>query len=332
MILCSTSFFLTYTMIKMSRAATNMISFQRSILRFTKLSLLLFFFLLLCFPQITIKGGKEGLLLWYSTIVPVLLPFVILSNTLISIQGIHYFSYLFYPLYKIFPTLLPCLSSLFTIGLFCGYPMGAKMIDDFIATGQMTKRQGYFFLCICNHASPMFLIGYVKTAILKNTISLPLLLLSIYSPVLIFLLLGILINPSLFFTCKPITSSPKAPFQNEMDIMTNSFSVILKVGGYIILFSILSQFLSQLPFQHTLLKSFLIGISEVTTGIRYIGALTIPAKEKTAFIGALSTFGGISSIAQTKSVFVHSKLSIFPYIVAKTIFALFTALFLYLLT
>lgn len=308
------------------------LSITRQILRLKKLGFLAFFFLILYFPQYAIKGGKEGLLLWYDAIIPTLLPFIILSNTLIAIQGMEYFTYLFYPLYKIFPKLLDCLAPLFTIGFFCGYPMGAKMIDDFIATKQMTRTQGYFFLCICNHASPMFLIGYVATAVLKNTISIPLLLFCIYAPVFLFLLLGFLLKPSFFWKANTHCSKIKKPFHNEMDVMADSFTVILKVGGYIMMFSILSQLLFLLPLHNQWFKSFLIGISEITTGIRHIYNLNIPLKEKTAFISGLATFGGISSIAQSKSVLIHSKLSIIPYIIAKTIFSISTIFLIVLLS
>lgn len=308
------------------------ISITRQLLRFKKLAFLAFFFLILYFPQYAIKGGKEGLLLWYDAIIPTLLPFIILSNTLIAIQGMEYFTYLFYPIYKIFPKLLDCLAPLFTIGFFCGYPMGAKMIDDFIATKQMTRKQGYFFLCICNHASPMFLIGYVGTAVLKNTISIPLLLFCIYAPVFIFLLLGFLLRPTLFWQSNSSFPKIKQPFHDEMDIMADSFTVILKVGGYIMMFSILSQLLFLLPLHNQLIKSFFIGISEITTGIRHVYSLNLPIKEKTAFICALATFGGISSIAQTKSVLIHTKLSIIPYMIAKTIFSFSTATLILLLS
>ena len=61
-----------------------------------KLAVIFIFFSILCFPEISIKGSKDGLLLWYDTVVPTLLPFIILSNTLISVDAISYFTYLFY--------------------------------------------------------------------------------------------------------------------------------------------------------------------------------------------------------------------------------------------
>ena len=283
-----------------------------------KLAMIGIFFAILCFPELSITGSKDGLLLWYDTVVPTLLPFIILSNTLVSVDAIGYFTYLFYPIYKIIPRLLDSFASLFVIGFFCGYPMGAKMIDDYVTHGKMSRSQGTFLLCICNNASPMFLTGYVGIAVLKRSISIPILLFCIYFPVFTFLVIGAILRPSLILTPKyQMAPYVEKPFSDEMDVMADSFSVILKIGGYIMLFSILARFLLTLPVADYPLKAFLLGISEVTTGVRYLSLLPLPLIKKTALIGAAVSFGGLSSVAQTKSVLSRSKLSIVPYIIVK---------------
>ena len=287
-----------------------------------KLSIIGVFFLILCFPELSIKGSKDGLLLWYNTIIPTLLPFIILSNTMILIDAIEYFTFFFYPIYKLVPRLLDCFASLFFIGFFCGYPMGAKMIDDFIAQQKLTQSQGLFLLCICNHASPMFLIGYVGIAVLKHSLPISVLLTCIYLPILLLFFIGVFLRPSLILTPvyqrKPLLQNY---IHNEMDIMANSFATILKIGGYIMLFSILARFLITLPIPEYPLKALLLGTSEVTTGIQYLNVLKIPTTKKTALIGAAAAFGGLSSVAQTKSVLTQSKLPIFPYIIIKILLA-----------
>ena len=285
---------------------------------YKKIIVISIFFLILFFPEISIKGSKDGLLLWYNTIIPTLLPFIILSNTMILVDAIEYFTFLFYPIYKIIPRLLDCFASLIFIGLFCGYPMGAKMIDDFIAQRKLSRSQGLFLLCICNNASPMFLIGYVGVAILKHSISIPVLLACIYLPVLLFFFLGVFFRPSLILMPKYSSSSfVHKNVHDEMDVMADSFAVILKIGGYIMLFSIFVRFLLILPIPDYPLKAFLLGMSEITTGIQYINILHIDEIKKTALIGAAAAFGGLSSVAQTKSVLSQSKLSILPYVIVK---------------
>lgn len=287
-----------------------------------KIVIIFIFFLILCFPELSIKGSKDGLLLWYNTIIPTLLPFIILSNTMILVDAIEYFTFLFYPFYKLIPRLLDCFASLFFIGFFCGYPMGAKMIDDFISQGKLTRSQGLFLLCVCNNASPMFLIGYVGVAIFKHSIPIPVLLTCIYLPVFIFFFIGVFLRPSLILTPNyTLHSFIHKNVHDEMDVMAASFAVILKIGGYIMLFSIFVRFLLVLPIPDYPLKALLLGMSEVTTGIQYLSILNIPGIKKTALIGAAAAFGGLSSVAQTKSVLSQSKLSILPYVIVKLLLA-----------
>ena len=53
---------------------------------------------LLFFPQTSIDGAKNGLLLWSATITPTLLPFLLLSGFMQYYQTFHFLSRLFFPL------------------------------------------------------------------------------------------------------------------------------------------------------------------------------------------------------------------------------------------
>ena len=48
------------------------------------------FFLLLTFPKLSIEGARDGLLLWFQTIVPTQFPFLICSGLVTSMGGISY--------------------------------------------------------------------------------------------------------------------------------------------------------------------------------------------------------------------------------------------------
>ncbi len=51
----------------------------------TILCVLLFFTAMLIFPKETFQGASSGVLLWFHTVLPTLLPFLIISNLLIHI-------------------------------------------------------------------------------------------------------------------------------------------------------------------------------------------------------------------------------------------------------
>lgn len=287
---------------------------------------LIFLLLLIIFPEISIKGAKDGLMLWYSTVIPTLLPFIIISNIITKSGAIKYFSYLFYPLYHIFPRLLRCLSYVLVIGFFCGYPMGGKVINDLITDGSLTTEQGQFLLTICNNASPMFIIGYVVIASLQGTVPAMLFLGFIYVPILIYTACYIILHPHLLID-RSFDSKMELLHQQNIstdDSILNAFTIIMKIGAYIMLFSIFSQLLLSLNISYEPFKIITIGFCEVTTGIKYLSGLELMIPQKIALIAAAVSFGGLSSAAQTKSVLTESGLSIIQYVISKAVISIMT--------
>ena len=72
-----------------------------------------------------------GLELWYEKMVPVLLPFMILSGTLIRMGLVNSLIRPVYPLFeKIFRLSRPGIYVIL-MGFLCGFPMGARTIADF---------------------------------------------------------------------------------------------------------------------------------------------------------------------------------------------------------
>ena len=117
---------------------------------------------LLFFPQTSIDGAKNGLLLWSATITPTLLPFLLLSGFMQYYQTFHFLSRLFFPLKKLFPDINDDFFYTCILGFFCGCPLGAKIINDLILSGSYTKQEGQALLYVCNQISPMFTIGYIN--------------------------------------------------------------------------------------------------------------------------------------------------------------------------
>ena len=129
-------------------------SFIQFLLIFSVLSLLFF-------PQTSVQGAKNGLILWSATITPTLLPFLLLTGFMQYYQTFHLISRLFYPLKKLFPGINEDFFYTCILGFFCGCPLGAKIIDDFISCGSFTKSEGEKLLYTCNQISPMFSAGYI---------------------------------------------------------------------------------------------------------------------------------------------------------------------------
>ena len=121
------------------------------------------------------------------------------------------------------------------------------------------------------------------------------------------------------------------------DHLISCLETMEKIGLYIMLFSILSLYLFRFPLPGPILfKSALMGLLEITTGIRTIceNASGLPGL---LLITASVSFGGISGIFQTRSVLSTSSdrknagLSIRHYIFWKALHSLLSCAFLFVL-
>lgn len=289
-----------------------------------------FLFIMLMFPTATFTGASNGLLLWFQTILPTLLPFVILSNLLIQTNAVYYIAKCLSPIFKPFFCVSEYGCYAILIGFLCGYPMGAKVISDLISAQYISQKEGKYLLSFCNNTSPMFIISYVLTQTIKNEkLLIPSLLILLASPILCSFLFRkyYKMQPEKFHNT---TLQPRQlcfHFQIIDDAIMNGFDTLTRIGGYIILFSILISLCRNLP------CSWFISILEISNGILLLKNAPLTDSIKYIAILSLTSFGGLCAAAQTYSMINEVKLPIAPYITQKLITATVTSLFalLYLL-
>ena len=105
----------------------------------------------------------------------------------------------------------------------------------------------------------------------------------------------------------------------------NAFESITKVGGYMMMFSVLIQLLASALPDNT--ASLLLYSSlEISTGIRRLASSALYTSHKIILCAALTSFGGWCCIAQTYSMISGNHLPILPYIAEKLATALVTSL------
>lgn len=296
------------------------------------LILCLLFFLLLLFPEAVQAGAKEGLYLWYGTMIPILFPFILVSNLLLAADSIRYFTYPVLPLLKWFPNLNPCYFYALIFGWFCGYPMGGKTVADLLRSGKITVREANFLLPAANQASPMFLMGYLGIHIFKNAYPFRQILFFVYFPVILYFLLGLLFL-SLFPDQKNIShctsSSSLSPLSSSYPEEKNStslsmehtilssFHIIVNIGVYMMIFTIFMR-LCLLLLPDKGFVSILTGFLEMSTGIAWLGSLSfLSPLIKSCLILSAASFGGLCTCAQTRSVTEGTGLSLPCYIIGK---------------
>lgn len=124
-------------------------------------------FYLLVFPKDAFLASKNGLLLWFHTVLPSLLPFLILSDFLIHTGKIPAFLSRFTGFFRVCFGLTSYGAYAFSLGLFCGYPMGAKLTADLLREQKITLAEANYLLTFSNNASPMFITSYILLNTLK---------------------------------------------------------------------------------------------------------------------------------------------------------------------
>lgn len=273
------------------------------------LCLLVLLLLTLCHAPLVIHGAHIGLELWYESVLPSILPFMIMTSLLLQ--------------------QLPNRNICF-LGLLCGLPIGANLIRQQLLRRQLSLKHANILLCICNLTSPMFISGYILHQTLKLQVSPLRFFLVIYTPILLYAIFSYLwqrIHPAfchakqVSYSSLPVSSFSASSALTEsapLDvIIRQSLESILKIGIYIMLFCILTHFiLTILPSNLPSLR-YLTACLEITNGIHLIASASISIQQKTALIAGLTSFGGICSIFQTQSVISGSGLSILHYTIVK---------------
>ena len=156
-----------------------------SIQRFlSTLSVLLLFLSMLIFPQGVFQGASSGILLWFNTVLPTLLPFIILSNLLLRTPAIDWIANFTAPFMCRFFHVSSYGAFAILTGFLCGYPMGSKVTADLLKHNYISKNEGQYLLSFCNNTSPMFIISYIVWQNLQNSaLTLPVLFILMLSPI-----------------------------------------------------------------------------------------------------------------------------------------------------
>lgn len=288
----------------------------------------LFAFMLIS-PKAVFNGASQGLLLWFQVVLPTLFPFIIITNLLLYTDSIHYISKACGgALCRIFQV---SNNGSFAViaGFLCGYPMGAKVTSDLITASYITEDEGRYLLSFCNNTSPVFILNFIvwKT-VGREEFLLPSLLILLGVPMILsfpfrrFYLHGQKRFPDLK---KPGIKTGDWNFKLLDTCIMDGFETITKVGGYIILFSVVLTLIESAPWQLPAVR-ILLPTLEVTNGIVLLGNSSLPFSIQYPAILALTSFGGFCAAAQTQCMIQKTALSLKPYVIEKLVTAVVTSL------
>lgn len=305
--------------------------------------MVLFFFLslliLLIFPSWSLEAAVRGLMLWFYTLLPTLFPFMVLSDILRNLycsnssRSEKKISILTPLKWLLHLSDNGCLALL--LGILCGFPLGARICAQMERDHQLSPLEAQFLLPICNMASPSFIISFLVAGIFKDSTHLPAYLFCLYMPLLIW---GIISGRCIYHLPKQASISNKSNFQNEFDHANQSLTTdidksimngiinILKLGGYIILFSLFAGMIHHIPFVHSILHDLPVMLLEISIGSTTLCHTGFPQQITILCILTGVSFGGLSFLMQTNAMIQNTSLSLKRYAIEKAIISIMTAL------
>ena len=208
--------------------------------------------------------------------------------------------------------------------------MGAKLTADLYREKRISLSEAQYLLAFSNNPSPVFITTYV----LLHCLRLPQYTLASFA-----LLYSANYATSLVFRSRfPLADSPEGKRKEipplpstgkllDISIM-NAFETITRLGGFIILFSVLSAALGQcLPPALGNAVPCLLGALEISTGLEAIALCTLPIKVKYILSMSLASLGGLCILAQTNTVIGEAGLPLRPYLEGKLVNGTFTLIF-----
>lgn len=279
-------------------------------MKIKKALVFLFVFLMLIFvlnnTQIVIDEGIESLILCAFTIIPTLFPFFVISGIMVNTGIITALGKVLSPISKLLFKTSGKGAVVFIIGIVCGYPTGAKVIADMCKSKSLDKSEGERLLAFCNNSGPLFVIGAVGNAMLKNhALGVALYIIHAISAVLTGVLFRFFAKETnirqdgKFYACSLAEAVSKS--------VESGVKSILNVCGYVVFFGIFSAVSDNL----------LMSLLEVTTGAKLLISSGLGNEIMLILLSGIMGFGGICVLMQVKSVVTSANLSVRPYFLGK---------------
>lgn len=124
---------------------------------------------LVLFSRTNLIAAKNGLVLWSTAVVPSLFPFFVATELLSYTNVVTYLGKLLNPIMRPLFNIPGEGAFAFLMGLISGYPVGAKIVSNFMEQGIVSREEAERMLAFTNNSGPLFIIGTVGITLFGNT-------------------------------------------------------------------------------------------------------------------------------------------------------------------
>lgn len=322
---------------------------------------------LVVFPQESFNASKSGLHMWWQIVFPSLLPFLIISEILISFGVVRFVGVMLEPLMRPLFRVPGVGGFVWAMGLASGFPSGAKFTARLRLEKQISQIEGERLVSFTNSSNPLFIFVAISVGFFHNPNLGLILAVAHYGGNLV---VGLIMR---FYRQKEEPSFPKKgvklpslktalkemhrtrlketrPFGKMLgDAVTSSVHTLLMIGGFIILFSVINQLLYQLTitvllanivtgFLHsvslptTFSIPFISGLFEMTLGAQLTSTVANPTLlQQTIVTSFILAFSGFSVQAQVASILAETDIRFAPFFFARVMHGFISAFLAFIL-
>lgn len=294
-----------------------------------------FFVICLVFdPGRYITSVYNGIVLFATSVAPALFPFFFFTRILTSVGTAQILGD---ALKKPIARLYNCPSVggyVFFMSAISGYPVGSRLLSDLYSAGIIDRRQAKAVSAFTSTSGPLFVVGTVGT-VMFGSASFGYLLLAIHFA-------GAILNGFIYRIKKDDAKEYAELLRTPPDFddllgksMTSALTSLFVVGGYIAVFSMiadvltdfgivdaiaapLSSLYSAVGWQPEMARGTVLGLIEITRGCQSLSQCGAQIKTVLPIAAGLLSFGGLSVSLQSLTFLGNCKIRPLFYLATKT--------------
>ncbi len=326
---------------------------------------------IIIFSEEAFEAALEGLKVWWEIVFPALLPFFIIAEILMGLGVVHFMGALLEPLMRPLFKVPGVGAFAMAMGLASGYPIGAKITATLRRKNLCNKTEAERLVSFTNTADPLFMIGAVAVGMFHRA-DLGIIIAAAHyiSSIIVGLVLRFYRGDENQITKIKRNRRKKRSnlFSNAVtelieakkndgrslgellgDSIRESISTLFMVGGFIILFSVITKmfivtglvnaistvviyFLQPLGISSSMILPVISGFFEITNGANLASQAQAPLLHQVLIVNAIIAWSGLSVHAQVATMVNGTDIKLKPYIFARilqSILAGITTIFLF---
>ena len=301
---------------------------------------LIFFISLFINKEAIMSSVKDGVLIWYNSLLPSLFPFLIITHIMIKLGFIYPIKEILKPIFNFFK-INSNISFVLIMSILGGTVTNAKCIKELYQKNILTKKESEKALTFTFFSNPLFILGTVGILFLKNKkVGIIIFITHVLTEILIYIIFNKLIKTPNKKEDINIKESIKDFLNNEkklsfskvlIESIKEAFNTcILILGTIIFIYIITSSFSFLLP-TNPYLNATVKGILEITQGLENVASLNIDMLYKGTLSTMLISFGGICIYIQIISILEDTDLSTLPFFLARILHASISGILFYII-